>query len=228
MSIFAIADVHLSLGVKKPMDIFHGWQDYEKRLEENWRLLVRDEDTVVLPGDISWGMTMQQSLPDLQFLDRLPGQKIILKGNHDYWWPTRAKMDAFFEQNGISTVRALFHDALLVEGKALCGTRSWFYEQDEPDEKVFLRELGRLRMSLEEAKKLQAEEIIAFLHYPPLYQNFRCEEILALLKEYGVARCFYGHIHGPSIQYAFQGESDGIAFKLVSADSLRFVPYKIG
>ena len=228
MSIFAIADVHLSLGVKKPMDIFHGWQDYEKRLEENWRLLVRDEDTVVLPGDISWGMTMQQSLPDLQFLDRLPGQKIILKGNHDYWWPTRAKMDAFFEQNGISTVRALFHDALLVEGKALCGTRSWFYEQDEPDEKVFLRELGRLRMSLEEAKKLQAEEIIAFLHYPPLYQNFRCEEILALLKEYGVARCFYGHIHGPSIQYAFQGESDGITFKLVSADSLRFVPYKIG
>ena len=173
MSIFAIADVHLSLGVKKPMDIFHGWQDYEKRLEENWRLLVRDEDTVVLPGDISWGMTMQQSLPDLQFLDRLPGQKIILKGNHDYWWPTRAKMDAFFEQNGISTVRALFHDALLVEGKALCGTRSWFYEQDEPDEKVFLRELGRLRMSLEEAKKLQAEEIIAFLHYPQLYQNFR-------------------------------------------------------
>ena len=228
MSIFAIADVHLSLGVKKPMDIFHGWQDYEKRLEENWRLLVRDEDTVVLPGDISWGMTMQQSLPDLQFLDRLPGQKIILKGNHDYWWPTRAKMDAFFEQNGISTVRALFHDALLVEGKALCGTRSWFYEQDEPDEKVFLRELGRLRMSLEEAKKLQAEEIIAFLHYPPLYQNFRCEEILALLKEYGVARCFYGHIHGPSIQYAFQGECDGITFKLVSADSLRFVPYKIG
>ena len=228
MSIFAIADVHLSLGVKKPMDIFHGWQDYEKRLEENWRLLVRDEDTVVLPGDISWGMTMQQSLPDLQFLDRLPGQKIILKGNHDYWWPTRAKMDAFFEQNDISTVRALFHDALLVEGKALCGTRSWFYEQDEPDEKVFLRELGRLRMSLEEAKKLQAEEIIAFLHYPPLYQNFRCEEILALLKEYGVARCFYGHIHGPSIQYAFQGESDGITFKLVSADSLRFVPYKIG
>ena len=228
MSIFAIADVHLSLGVKKPMDIFHGWQDYEKRLEENWRLLVRDEDTVVLPGDISWGMTMQQSLPDLQFLDRLPGQKIILKGNHDYWWPTRAKMDAFFEQNGISTVRALFHDALLVEGKALCGTRSWFYEQDEPDEKVFLRELGRLRMSLEEAKKLQAEEIIAFLHYPPLYQNFRCEEIISLLKEYGVARCFYGHIHGPSIQYAFQGESDGITFKLVSADSLRFVPYKIG
>ena len=228
MSIFAIADVHLSLGVKKPMDIFHGWQDYEKRLEENWRLLVRDEDTVVLPGDISWGMTMQQSLPDLQFLDRLPGQKIILKGNHDYWWPTRAKMDAFFEQNGIATVRALFHDALLVEGKALCGTRSWFYEQDEPDEKVFLRELGRLRMSLEEAKKLQAEEIIAFLHYPPLYQNFRCEEIISLLKEYGVARCFYGHIHGPSIQYAFQGESDGIAFKLVSADSLRFVPYKIG
>ncbi|MBR5502226.1 MAG: metallophosphoesterase [Oscillospiraceae bacterium] len=228
MSIFAIADTHLSLGVKKPMDIFNGWQGYEKRLEENWRLLVKDTDTVVLPGDISWGMTMPQALPDLQFLDRLPGQKIILKGNHDYWWPTRAKMDAFFEQNSITTIRALFHDAVLAEGKALCGTRSWFYEQDEPDEKVFLRELGRLRMSLEEAKKLEAEEIIAFLHYPPLYQNFRCEEIISLLKEYGVTRCFYGHIHGPSIQYAFQGESDGIEFKLVSADSLRFVPYKIG
>ena len=227
MSIYVISDPHLAFSVDKPMDIFQGWQNHEKRIEENWLRLVKETDTVVLPGDISWGMTMQQAQKDLQFLDSLPGQKIIIKGNHDYWWATRAKMDAFFAQNEITTIRALYHDAVLVEGKAICGTRSWFYEMDEPDEKVFRRELGRLRMSLEEAAKLQAQEILVFLHYPPIYQNFRCEEIISLLKEYGVKRCYYGHLHGPSIAYSFQGESDGISFKLISADSLSFVPYLI-
>ena len=158
MAIFTIGDPHLSLAANKAMDVFPGWQNYVARLEENWKRLVGDADTVVIPGDISWGMDLSEALPDLQFLDRLPGKKILLKGNHDYWWPTRAKLDAFFEAEEIRTIRALFHDAIPVEGRAVCGTRSWFYEQN-PDEKVFRRELLRLEMSLEAARQLQQEEI---------------------------------------------------------------------
>ena len=161
MALYTIADLHLSLGVKKPMDIFQGWQDYVQRLESNWTSLISEEDTVVIPGDISWGIDLQEAKKDLLFLERLPGKKILIKGNHDYWWPSRKKSDLFFEEQKISSIRMIYHDAVLVEGIAVCGTRSWFYEEGDTDNKVYRRELMRFQMSLEEAKKLGAGEIIA-------------------------------------------------------------------
>ena len=190
MSLFAISDPHLSLGCNKPMDIFRGWQDYVKRLEENWYKLVGPEDTVVIPGDISWGMTLEEAKPDLAFLNSLPGTKLIGKGNHDYWWATRRKMDAFLEENGFTTLRILFNDAYAVGDVTVCGTRGWFYdaEKDE-DKKVLNREIGRLNLSVDAAEKIGGEPI-AFLHYPPVYAGMVCEEMMSALKARGIKRVY--------------------------------------
>ncbi|MEA5051362.1 MAG: metallophosphoesterase [Oscillospiraceae bacterium] len=226
MSIYAIADLHLSFGAKKPMDIFAGWGDYTGRLEENWRALVAPADTVVVPGDISWGMTLGEAQPDFDFIERLPGRKILLKGNHDYWWATRKKLEEWKTANGYQTIDFLFNDAYVVENTGICGTRSWFYDEQDSD-KVFRRELGRLRMSLDALADMPCEQRVAFLHYPPVYRGFQCPEILALLRDYGVRRCYYGHIHGDSIAWAWNGSSGGIDFRLVSADNLGFRPLLI-
>lgn len=227
MALYTIADLHLSLGVKKPMDIFQGWQDYVQRLESNWISLVGEEDTVVIPGDISWGIDLQEAREDLLFLERLPGRKILIKGNHDYWWPSRAKSDQFFEEQGISSVRMIYHDAVLVDGIAVCGTRSWFYEEGDTENKVYRRELMRLQMSLEEAKKLDAGEIIAFLHYPPVYGEYVYEDYIELMRVYGVRQCYYGHLHGKARALAVNREFRGIRFRLVSADELQFCPLRV-
>ena len=227
MSLYAIADLHLSISVAKPMDIFHGWNDYMLRLKNNWNHLITDKDTVVIPGDISWGLDLSEAKDDLLFLDSLPGQKILIKGNHDYWWPTRNKADHFLAENNIVTLRMIYHDAVLVENTAVCGTRSWFYEEGDTDSKVYRRELLRLRMSLDEAKKTDPDEILVFLHYPPIYGDFIYHDYIELMKEYGVKRCFYGHLHGSSINNAFNGNYNGIDFKLISADSLGFCPLYI-
>nr|WP_317411919.1 metallophosphoesterase [uncultured Solibaculum sp.] len=224
MSLFAISDPHLSLGCNKPMDIFRGWQDYVKRLEENWRKLVGPEDTVVLPGDISWGMTLEEAKPDLAFLDSLPGTKLIGKGNHDYWWATRRKMDAFLEENGFTTLRILFNDAYAVGNVAVCGTRGWFYdaEKDE-DKKVLNREIGRLNLSVDAAEKTGLLPI-AFLHYPPVYAGMVCGEMISALKARGIKRVYYGHIHGEGVRRAVQGIYDGIDMRLISCDFTGFAP----
>ena len=225
MSIYAIADLHLSLGSDKPMDVFSGWKDYVPRLEANWNRLIRPEDTVVLPGDISWAMKLENAIEDFSFIDRLPGRKIILKGNHDYWWTTISKMNAFCAAQGFTSIQFLNNNCYLAEQVAICGTRSWLFDPGEPhDQKVMNRELGRLRASLESAK--DAEKLV-FLHYPPRYPTGNADEVIALLQEYGVRECWYGHLHGASIRGAVQGEVDGIRYRLISADALGFCPLRV-
>ena len=227
MALFVISDPHLSFGVDKPMNIFEGWGNYEKRLAENWTGSVGPSDSVVIPGDISWGLDINETLPDLRFIDELPGTKYILKGNHDLWWPTMKKPTTFLEENGISSIIPVFRNAYEAEGVAVCGTRSWFYDSSEPKEKVFSREMMRLETSLQEAQKLGTREIIAFLHYPPVFHGMVVQEAVDLLKKYGVRRCYYGHVHGKNINYAFNGVYEDIRFRLVSADALSFRPLMI-
>lgn len=227
MSLFVISDPHLSFGVDKPMNIFEGWGDYEKRLADNWEKSVGPSDSVVIPGDISWGLDIKETLSDLKFLNELPGTKYILKGNHDLWWPTMRKLTAFLEENSLDTIVPVFRSAYAAEGVAICGTRSWFYDSSEPKEKVFAREMMRLETSLQEAAKLEMPEIIAFLHYPPVFHDMIVQEAVDLLKKYGVRRCYYGHVHGKNINYAFNGVYEDIHFRLVSADALSFMPYRI-
>jgi len=227
MSIFVLGDPHLSFGAAKPMDVFTGWGNHVQRLEGNWRRLIKNEDTIVLPGDISWAMTLEQALPDFQFLHDLPGTKIILKGNHDYWWTTRKKIEDFWMAHGLASLRLLHNDAVLVEGAALCGSRGWFFDCEEAgDRKVLLREAGRLRTSIREAKKL-SDRVCVFLHYPPIANGRRCDEIYDVLVDEGVRNCWYGHLHGASIPWAYRGQAGGIRFELVSADALQFCPLKI-
>ena len=199
---------------------------YVEKLEANWRKLVKPEDTVVLAGDISWAMRLSDARRDFAFLDGLPGRKLIMKGNHDYWWSTANKMNAFFKAEGFDSLQLLHNNSYTVEGYALCGTRGWLFDVGEPhDEKVMNREIGRLRLSLDAAEP--GREKLVFLHYPPVYTGADAPEIVAVLKEYGVRRCFYAHLHGKAIRFAVQGEVDGIRYKLVSADGLHFCPYKI-
>lgn len=226
MAIYTIGDLHLSLGCEKPMDIFPGWQGYMEKLERHWNTLVRPEDTVVLAGDTSWAMKLEDTVADFSFLQRLPGQKLLLKGNHDYWWTTVKKMERFLQENGFDSLHILHNNSILAEGVAVCGTRSWMFDVGEAhDEKVMNRELGRLRASLDAAQ--EGAERVAFLHYPPVYPNANAQQVIDLLKEYNVKRCFYGHLHGNAIRFAVQGMVDGIEYRLISADALAFCPYKI-
>ena len=228
MALFAIADTHLSLTTNKSMSVFSGWDDYVVRLEENWRNLVKPEDTVVIAGDISWGMNLKQARDDFAFLHNLPGRKLILKGNHDYWWTTRRQMDLFFAENGFDSLRIVHNDAVEVDGRyAVCGSRGWFFDAEEDADKlVLLREAGRLRTSIRAAKDTGLEPVV-FLHYPPIYADQICAEIMDVLKEEGISRCFYGHVHGKGIRLAVQGEVEGIRFQLISADSVHFCPLVI-
>lgn len=224
MSLFAIADTHLSLGTDKPMDIFKGWSGYVDKLKENWERAVTDSDTVVIAGDISWGMSLEGALEDFRFIDSLPGQKIILKGNHDYWWTTMKKMDTVLSQHDIKTIRFLHNNTLTVGNIAVCGSRGWFFDAEESaDNKVLLREAGRLRTSINHAKETGLEPVV-FLHYPPITQNMVCEEIYNVLLETGIKRCYYGHLHGPSMTRSINSVRDGIEFALISCDFLAFAP----
>lgn len=225
MSLFVIADLHLSLGTDKPMDIFKGWDGYEKRLEENWRKLITDNDTVVIPGDISWAMKLSDTFEDFRFINGLPGKKLFLKGNHDYWWDTRRKMEMYLKENGFDTIEIVFNSAYAADGYAVCGTRGWFYDAEtDSDKKILNREVGRLRTSLNEALKTGLEPVV-FLHYPPVFGSQRCDDILDVLKEYGIKKCYYGHLHGiNAARKAVTGEFEGIKFRLISSDYLKFMP----
>ena len=223
MALYALGDTHLSLGTDKPMDVFGGgWTGYVDKLREGFAQ-VAPEDTVVVCGDISWGMSLEQAREDFAFLDALPGRKILLKGNHDYWWNTAAKMHAFFAENGFTTLHLLHNNCQLYGDLALCGTRGWFYEETG-DQKVFNRELIRLEASLKAAGE---REKLCFLHYPPLYQGYRCQEIIDLMERYGVKLCCYGHLHGGSHRLAVVGKQGEIVYQLVAADYLGFRPQKI-
>ncbi len=225
MSLYAIGDLHLSLSSNKPMDIFGPrWKNYVQRIQDGFSRL-NAEDVCVLCGDISWGMNLEEAREDFLFIDRLPGQKILLKGNHDYWWTTAAKLYRFFEENGIRTIRMLNNNAYPYgEEIAICGTRGWFYEEETGsahDRKILNRELIRLETSL---KAGGDREKYVFLHYPPKYGTYECPEILALLERYRVRVCCAGHIHGAGCRAAFEGVLGCTRHRLLSADHLGFVP----
>lgn len=227
MSLFAIADPHLSFGTDKPMDIFGGWSGYVDRLTANWQAKILPEDTVVIAGDISWGMTLEDAYPDLAYLHRLPGRKILLKGNHDYWWSTRKKLDEFLEEKELSTLNFLFNDSYEYEDISICGSRGWVYEGGSaPDKLVLAREAGRLVLSLDHAAR-SGKPPIVFLHYPPVYGDYVAEEIMDVLLRYGITRCYYGHLHSSAVKKAIQGNYMGIEFRLISGDSIQFDPVKI-
>jgi len=228
MSLFAIGDLHLSLTADKPMDVFGGrWVDYVNKIKKGFEAVVSDEDIVVLCGDISWGMSLDEALADFKFIDSLPGKKIILKGNHDYWWSTATAAKRLFSENDITTIDILNNNTFFYDNYAICGTRGWFFEEeksDEHDKLVLNRECMRLESSLIGGED---KEKLVFLHYPPKYQGYECPQILNLIEKYNVKLCVYGHIHSKGCASAFLGEHNGTEFKLVSADYLNFIPMKI-
>lgn len=228
MSLFAIGDLHLSLGVPdKPMDIFGGWKNYQQLIEESWLENVKPEDTVVLAGDLSWGMTLEQSDADFAFVHRMPGQKLILKGNHDYWWNSLKKMESFFEAKGYDSLHILHNNHYAYEQYGICGTRGWVNMPGEAaDAKVLAREVQRLDVSVQSAVKAGLEPVV-FLHYPPIYGNSYNYDILEVLHKYKVERCFYGHVHGKGHIHAFQGVYEETRLEMISSDYLHFIPKKI-
>ena len=227
MALYAIGDLHLCLGAPKPMDIFGGaWVGYMDKLKEGMSVIT-EEDTTVLLGDLSWALDLPNSKADFAWINEIPGRKIILKGNHDYWWSTAAKFYKFCQEHGFENLNILNNNHYKYGDFAICGTRGWFFEEErsgQHDEKVFKRELIRLEASLKEAGE---KEKLVFLHYPPRYKGYECPEILALLEKYNVRRCFYGHLHGGSHKLAMEGQWDGVDFRLVAADYIGFRPYKV-
>lgn len=225
MHLFTIGDLHLSFGVpKKSMDVFDGWADYQNRLSQNWKRLLSPEDAVVLAGDLSWGMTLEEARADFTFVESLPGTKILLKGNHDYWWASKTKMEHFFAENGFTSLRILHNNCYPLPPYAICGTRGWVSMQGESaDEKVLAREVQRLTVSIEAARAFNLEPLV-FLHYPPIYGGFANEEILRVLHQNKISRCYFGHVHGKSAAKVFQGVYDGTEMTLVSGDYLHFIP----
>lgn len=236
MSLFVISDLHLDiLTNEKSMEVFgEKWKNYTQRLKNNWTAVVQKNDTVIIPGDISWALTLESSIHDLRWINDLPGRKILMKGNHDFWWSTSKKMKTFFAENQLDTLDILYNDAVEVENYILAGSRGWFVDKTtQPQsvvnadyDKILNREKIRLKMSLDKAKKLQEiskKEILVFLHFPPVWSDFVCDDIIFLLKEYGVSRVFFGHIHGVyNISSCF--EYEGIKFKMISADFIDFLP----
>lgn len=233
MSLFVIADTHLSESAEKPMDVFGSrWSSWTEKLCRNWTETVKDGDTVVISGDISWSMTLEGAKADLALLNLLPGTKIIGKGNHDYWWSTLKKNEELFVSEGYSSLKLLFNNSYLVGNTVICGCRGWYNDgKNSPANtdygKIVAREAGRLKLSLESAKVYGADkEKLVFFHFPPVFGEFICDEIINVLKEHGIKQCYYGHIHG---KYDIEqtSEHEGIRFTLISADYLNFKPYKI-
>ena len=227
MALYAIGDLHLCLGAPKPMDIFGGaWIGYMDKLEEGLSI-IQPEDTTVLLGDLCWALDLPGARKDFEWINGIPGRKIILKGNHDYWWSTAAKFTRFCQENHFDNLHLLNNNCFFYDEWAICGTRGWFFEEErsgQHDEKVFRRELIRLETSLKAAGDAQK---LVFLHYPPRYKGYECREILELLERYQVRRCFYGHLHGGSHKLALEGQWDGVEFRLVSADYRNFRPFNV-
>lgn len=225
MAIYAISDLHLSFGVNKPMNIFGEiWNNYEEEIRNNWIENVKEEDTVIISGDISWAMSLDESVKDFEYINSLPGNKILVKGNHDYYFSTKSKMQKFFESKGFNNIFVLHNNAFVVEDYIICGTRGWGKTDGntaEEDQKIIDREENRLRNSLEEGKRLQQialengekKEIIVALHYPPFISKFQ-----SIMKEYNVKKCIYGHLHGFAHKFIKEGNIDGIEYRMVGCD----------
>lgn len=236
MAVFVISDLHLdTVTNEKSMEIFgNRWQNYIERIKNNWSRVVADNDTVIIPGDISWALTIEESIPDLKWIDALPGKKVIMKGNHDFWWSTLAKLNKAFSENQINTIDILYNNAIEVENIIIAGSRGWFVDKSvQPTksvsvdhDKIINREVIRLKLSLDAAKSLQKDtgkEIIVFFHFPPIWREFECTEILNVLKEYNITRCYFGHIHG-CYTHSSVFSWDNIEFRMISADFIDFLP----
>ena len=234
MALFSISDLHLSLATPKTMDVFgHRWQGYMAKLEKNWRAVVSEGDTVVIPGDISWAMHLSEAERDLRFIHSLPGKKILGKGNHDYWWTTVGKMKKALAEWDIDSIDFLHNNAFETDEFVICGSRGWFIEErlqniDSADHaKIAAREALRLKASLDAGKLLTGSKdkpLLVYLHFPPVSADFVCSEIVSLLKEYNVAQCFYGHLHGNyTVPRSFY--HDGVKMTIIAADHLEFIPH---
>lgn len=226
MALYAIGDLHLSLTANKSMEVFGpAWENYTARIGEALSILT-EEDTLVLAGDTSWGIDLAEAEADFAFLDRFPGRKLLIKGNHDYWWATAAKFNRFCQEKGFKTLEIMHNRCAYYGDWAISGTRGWFFELDQKahDAKVLNREVMRLETSLKAAGD---KPILCFLHYPPLYQGYECPEILNMLEKYKVHTCCYGHLHGPAIRRRLEGKFRSTEFSLISADYLGFIPKKI-
>lgn len=234
MSIFTIGDLHLSFKENKPMNIFgENWDNHEEKIAKDWKSKVKDNDLVILPGDFSWAMYLKDSDEDFRYLNKLPGKKLLLKGNHDYWWTTITKMRDFIEENKFKNIDFIYNNSYEFENTIIVGTRGWSQSEDTEDIRLFKREALRLELSIKEgiAKYGDDKKIIAFTHYPPINRSSieknELNEILKVLKKYDICTCYYGHLHSNSILEAVEGEHFGINFKLVSADALDFKLLKV-
>ncbi len=225
MALFAISDLHLSFSSDKPMDVF-GWNDYEKRLENNWRAVVSEDDTVIIPGDVSWAMYIEEAREDFAFIENLPGRKIILKGNHDYWWSTVSKMERFVSGCGFKTINFLFNNSYSYNDLKICGTRGWGNNGTaDEDTRIWNREIQRLLLSIGNGSE---GDIICCLHYPPTdLRGGISEEYIEIFKKFNIKRVYYGHLHGNHGAAKLPDEVCGIHFSLVSCDYLGFMPLKI-
>lgn len=226
MALWAISDFHLSFGVDKPMNIFgENWDGYEQKLKKNWIENISEEDTVLMAGDFSWGMYLDETINDFKFLEALPGKKIMIKGNHDYWWETLNKLSIFKKENDFKSIEFLHNNFFVADGYAICGTRGWEFGAGEvtgeQDKRVYEREKERLIRSLSLAKEAGYKDIIAMLHYNVGIND----EYINILKEYGVKRCVFGHLHGKTDLLRY--EKEGIEFICTSCDLINFMPVKI-
>lgn len=229
MSLFVIADLHLCQGnPEKTMSIFNGWKNYQELIRKNWLELVKPDDTVVIAGDVSWGMSLQDSAEDFHFIENLTGNKIIIKGNHDYWWSTKKKMDDFLTAEDCGSIKILHNNHFRYGNYGICGTRGWVSIKGETqDEKVLKREVQRLETSIKSALAENLEPIV-FMHYPPIFATNFNYDILEILYRYDIKDCYYGHIHGRSAhELCIKNTYDGINFHLISGDYLQFIPEKV-
>ena len=227
MALYAISDLHLAFTTDKPMDIFGAkWLKHDEKIKENWIKKITDEDTVLIAGDISWSMRSDESRVDLDWIDALPGKKIISKGNHDYWWGGISKLNRMYENT-----KFLQNNFYTYEDYAICGSRGWILEGSdrftEKDKKIFDREIIRLKLSLDKAKEAGYENIVVMIHYPPMNEKRENSAFTNLFKEYGVKKVIYGHLHGPSLANVLNGEHEGIEYLMTSCDFLDFDPKKI-
>ncbi len=234
MAIYTIADLHISFGEDKPMSIFgENWEGHAEKIKNNWIAKVKPEDTIVLPGDFSWSMYLENTYKDFEYLNSLPGHKLLLKVNNDYWWTTLKNMKNYLKENDFENIDFIYNNSFLVEDKILTGTRGWNLLESENSSKMINRESIRLKLSIEDGiKKYGAgKEVIVFMHYPPITQSSICNnqfmDFIEIMKQYKVKRCYYGHLHGKSHQDAIEGNFQGIDFKLVSSDYLNFDLMKI-
>lgn len=235
MSIYVIGDIHLSFSENKPMSVFgDNWENHEEKIKNNWIENVKENDLVILPGDFSWSTYLKDTYEDFKYLNSLPGTKLLLKGNHDYWWTTVTSMKKFLAENTFENIDFIYNSAYKYENVIITGTRGWSQTEDGDNKKLLKREANRLEISIKKALELknnEEEEIIVFMHYPPItnsnINNSEENGFIKIIKKYGIKRCYYGHLHGSSIKEAVEGQYFGINFKLISADSLDFRLLKI-